>query len=163
MICNGSLLKPSEGEIASPPEAKLLLFLKENYDDCKAQVRFEWCRFSKTNSIMPFDFVLSSNKIIIELDGKQHFNQVLNWESPEIIQERDIEKINNSINNGHSIIRIYQPDVWNDKYHWKKTLNKTINEIKESGTQIVFISSNNCYDVYQTHLSSDIKINHIKY
>lgn len=144
-------------------EAKLLLFLKEKYDDCKRQVRFEWCRFSKTNSIMPVDFVLPDNKIIIELDGKQHFNQVLNWESPEIIQERDIEKINNSINNGYSIIRIYQPDVWNDKYDWKKTLNKAINQIKESGTQIIFISSNNCYNIYETHLSSDIKINYIKY
>lgn len=68
---------------------------------------------------MPFDFGLTDKKILIELDGEQHFNQVSNWDSPESVQSKDIEKIKNSIQSGYSIIHIYQKEVWNDIYDWK--------------------------------------------
>jgi very-short-patch-repair endonuclease/ribosomal protein L31 len=143
-------------------ESKILSFLKENYSDLQSQVRFDWCRFSKTNSIMPVDFVLCNNKIIIELDGKQHFNQVKNWESPEIIQERDIEKIYNCINKSHSIIRIYQPDVWKDVCNWKEVLKNEIKILIDSlSPMLVCISSTDSYNSHINKLNKNINYKYL--
>jgi len=131
-------------------EAKVLEFLKENYSDYKTQIRFDWCKYSITNNIMPFDFGLIGNKILIELDGEQHFSQVSNWESPDTVQSKDIEKIKNSINNGYSIIHIYQKEVWNNAYDWKDILTMTILYLKQQTEPIaLFISS--CYK-YENHI-----------
>jgi len=63
-------------------EAKVLQFLREEYPTCKTQIRHSWCKFSKTNNIMPFDFGIETHRILIELDGIQHFEQVSNWNNP---------------------------------------------------------------------------------
>lgn len=132
-------------------EAKLLSFLKENYTDYKSQLRFNWCRYSKTDNIMPFDFGFNNDKILIELDGDQHFKQVSNWDSPESVQEKDIEKINYSIKNGYSVIHIYQNEVWNDIYDWKTILKNAIENLKENKNyKVIFIS---CCDIYSSHIS----------
>jgi very-short-patch-repair endonuclease len=121
-------------------EAKLLEFIKSKYKDYKTQLRFDWCRYSKTNNIMPFDFGLTDRKILIELDGEQHFSQVSNWDSPESVQSKDVEKINTSIENGYSIIHIYQKEVWNDLYDWKDVLTKAINYLYIRNNIALFIS-----------------------
>ena len=133
-------------------EAKMLEFLKDY--GCKKQVRFDWCRFSQTNNIMPFDFGVG--KILIELDGEQHFQQVSNWNSPESVQVKDVEKIQKCVKEGYSIIHINQLDVWNDTYDWRGVIQKEMEELKNE-TSCVFIS---CEDVYQSHivaLTGDIK------
>ncbi len=133
-------------------EGKLLQYLTSIYTDCKTQSRFDWCRYSKTNNIMPFDFELNieDHKILIELDGKQHFKQVSNWESPEVVQAKDIEKIHKVINAGYSIIHIYQEEVWKDAYDWKPLLKKHIDlMILEAKPKVLFISKE---DVYQIHI-----------
>ena len=48
------------------------------------------------------------NKIIIELDGAQHFIQVSNWKSPKETIENDIEKMRLAVYNGYYVIRIEQ-------------------------------------------------------
>jgi very-short-patch-repair endonuclease len=132
-------------------EAKVLEFIKDNFDNYKSQLRFDWCRFSETNNIMPFDFGLIDKKILIELDGEQHFSQISNWDSPESVQQKDIEKINKCIQNGYSIIHIYQSEVWNDKYDWRQVLKDTIKELETNNNKIcMFISM---FDKYKTHMS----------
>jgi hypothetical protein len=76
-------------------EAKLLEFLK-SYPQCKTQIRFDWCRFSQTNNIMPFDFGV--DKILIEVDGEQHFQQISNWNDVydwRSIIQKEIELLKN--------------------------------------------------------------------
>jgi DNA-directed RNA polymerase subunit RPC12/RpoP/very-short-patch-repair endonuclease len=139
-------------------EALVLKFLKEQDSSYKTQLRFDWCRYSLTNNIMPYDFGCHNKKILIEIDGEQHFNQISNWDSPEIVQNKDIEKIKYSIQNNYSIIHIYQPDIWKNKYNWKDILLKTIQQLIESeNRKVIFISSCDKYNIYITQLPEEIQ------
>lgn len=105
-------------------EGKIIDFIKELFPEIIYQFKAEWCRNSDTNKFLPFDFCVG--KTIIELDGRQHYEQVSNWESPETIQSRDRFKEQQAIQNGYSVIRILQKDVWKDKIDWKSLLLKNI-------------------------------------
>lgn len=139
-------------------EAKMLEFLK-SYPECKTQIRFDWCRFSQTNNIMPFDFGV--DKILIEVDGEQHFQQISNWNSPESVQAKDVEKIQKCIKEGYSIIHINQVDVWNDVYDWRSVIQKEIELLKNEEASCVFISSTAIYQSHIMSLTSDIKYKNI--
>lgn len=139
-------------------EGKMLEFLKSEYDDNKYQLRFDWCRYSKTNNIMPFDFGLTNKKIIIELDGEQHFTQISNWNSPEEIQIKDIEKIKLGIDKGYSIIHIYQVDIWKDTYDWKEHIKNLVLELEsESDPICIFVANDDRYHKHISKLDSLIK------
>ncbi len=123
----------------------------------KTQLRYSWCQFSKTNRIMPFDFGIEEHRILIELDGIQHFEQVSNWENPENVQFKDVEKIHYSIANGYSIIHLFQVEVWNDRYDWKAVLKEHIQRlIEKKEPRCIFISQKAMYDRHISRLSSDI-------
>lgn len=126
-------------------EAKMLGFLSK-YPECRKQLRFEWCKFSKTGHIMPFDFGI--NKVLIELDGEQHFIQISNWDTPENVQTKDKEKIQKCMEQGYSIIHISQLDVWYDKYDWKTVIQEEITLLQDQPPTCVFISSQ---DIYGNH------------
>ena len=59
-----------------------------------------------------YDFIIEELKCIIELDGRQHFKQVSNWDSPEYQLENDIFKNQKAMENGYTMIRVYQPDIF---------------------------------------------------
>ncbi len=115
-------------------EQKLFEALKVDYPDLKHQFKEEWCKNPITNKHLPFDFVLEKEKIIIELDGRQHFEQVSNWSTPEEQYERDTYKMECANQNGYSVIRITQEDVYDDTFDWYKMLKESIETIiqKES-------------------------------
>jgi len=73
-----------------------------------------------------YDFYLIDHRLILEIDGNQHFIQVNNWGSPEETLENDIQKMKLAIDNGISILRIYQPDIWSDKIDWKKYISNNL-------------------------------------
>ena len=77
---------------------------------------------------------MEKEKIIIELDGEQHFRQVSNWSSPEDQLKRDLYKMECANNNGFSIIRILQEDVFNDTFDWYSTLKESIETIIQNNT-----------------------------
>jgi len=131
-------------------EAKVHTFLKSQDSEWTTQLRFPWCRFSNTENIMPFDFGSISKKILIEVDGAQHFTQISNWNTPESVQVKDIEKIHYSMKEGFSIIHISQTDIWNNTYDWKKVLQTAIEKLQEKEPQCIFISSKS---IYETHIS----------
>jgi very-short-patch-repair endonuclease len=89
----------------------------------KKQAKFDWCKNIKP---LPFDFLLEEFKLIIELDGRQHFEQVRKWTSHIVTQKRDKIKMESAIKNGYSIIRLKQEDVWNNKINWKSILQEKI-------------------------------------
>lgn len=139
-------------------EGKVLKFIQTEYSDYKSQLRFDWCRYSKTNNIMPFDFGLTDKKILIELDGEQHFSQVSNWDSPESIQEKDIEKIKYALDNGFTLIHIYQSEVWNNTYDWKHTLKIIVqNLIIENNPRVIFVCGSSKYVQHITRLNNLVK------
>ena len=130
-------------------EAILNEFLEEEFP-IKKQARFDWCRFSETNNIMPFDVMRKDYPILIELDGNQHFIQISNWNSPEIVQKKDVEKIQKSIQNGYSIIHLPQEDVWHDRYDWRAALREVMTSLEDATSQCVFLCSDP--SVYEAHL-----------
>ena len=95
--------------------------------DVERQKKFSWC---KNKTYLPFDFCLGKYKLLIELDGPQHFRQVSNWAPPEITQAVDAYKTECANKNGYSVIRMLQTDVWDDKNDWKNVLDKLINDNK---------------------------------
>ena len=93
---------------------------------------------------------MNINKIIIELDGKQHFVQVKNWLSPEETRKRDKYKMLKANENGFSVIRILQLDVYLDRYNWLDELKTNIELISSIGqVQNIFMCKKNEYDVYK--------------
>lgn len=79
-------------------ELKLFNWLKDQNLNIKHQVKFDWCKKIKH---LPFDFVINDLKLIIELDGAQHFKQISNWKSPEETQINDQLKNQMAKNNGY--------------------------------------------------------------
>jgi very-short-patch-repair endonuclease len=122
-------------------EGKLLNWLKANEFIIEYQKKFDWC---KNDSHLSFDFYIQSLGIIIELDGIQHFFQVSNWRSPEDNQIYDNLKMKLANGNGLSVIRIYQPDVWDNKNNWDSQLLNVIKKY-DSPTNICI---GNMYEEY---------------
>ena len=121
---------------------KLVLY----YPLLKRQYKKDWC---KKINYLPFDFVIEDLKIIIELDGKQHFEQIGNWMSPEKTQENDLYKMKCANENGFSIIRILQDDVFKDKYDWLTELCENIEKITmENRVQNIYMCKNNEYKYF---------------
>jgi very-short-patch-repair endonuclease len=117
--------------------------LVEKYDSLKRQYKVDWCKNIKH---LPFDFVIEERKIIIELDGKQHFEQIGNWQSPEKNREIDIYKMKCANENGISIIRILQKDVYKNKYNWLDEICFNIEKItNENRVQNIYMCKNNEY------------------
>lgn len=124
-------------------EKKLYTWLGKKLEyDIIYQKSYDWCVNDKTNRKMPFDFVIEDFKIIIELDGDQHFKQISNWMSPEENQRRDILKMNHALKKGYKIIRIYQEDVLKNRNSWDIKLLKYIDNADE---QITCIRSSKDY------------------
>jgi very-short-patch-repair endonuclease len=129
-------------------EFKLYTSLKDLYPTIKRQYKVDWC---KNKLYLPFDFVIEELKIIIELDGEQHFKQISNWKSPEVQIEKDKFKTNCANNNGFSVIRILQNDVLNDSFDWISEIHLNIVKIiEEKKVQNIFICKNN---EYSNHVS----------
>lgn len=141
-VCSGKLC----GRCLYKTEEKLFKWLCEFFD-VQRQVIFEWCKNQKTNKYYIFDFCIETLKIIIELDGLQHFEQVANWKSPEYTLYNDIFKMKHAKINGYTIIRLLQDDVLNDKIDWKETLKRAI--YKREKPKIRYFSLNNCYDKHK--------------
>ena len=117
---------------------KLVLY----YPLLKRQYKKDWC---KKINYLPFDFAIEDLKIIIELDGDQHFRQISNWMSPEKTQENDLYKMKCANENGFSVIRILQQDVYYNKYDWLDELMKNIEMLKAETVVNIYMCKNNEY------------------
>jgi very-short-patch-repair endonuclease len=117
--------------------------LKINYPSIKRQYKIDWCKDKKH---LPFDLVIEERKIIIEIDGEQHWKQVAKWKSPEHNKKRDEYKMKCANENNFSIIRIIQEDVFKNKYDWLNELCENIEKItNENRVQNIYMCKNNEY------------------
>jgi very-short-patch-repair endonuclease len=130
-------------------EAKLNAFLNGIFGTVIYQLKVDWCKNFQTNRYFPFDFCLILYKIIIELDGRQHFQDMEYWySSADDVQDRDKYKMRMAKENGYSVIRISQEDVWKDKYDWQNDLLGAIEACKNE-IRVMFCSKNK--DLYVNH------------
>ena len=114
------------------------------------KVYFQWCTDEDTNNFFRFDFLLEEYKLIIELDGQQHFYDIKKWDSKyEDVQKCDIYKMKCAIMNNYSIIRLKQDDVFSNKNEWDK---KLMDAIKKYESPIsIFICKDSSYEKYINH------------
>ncbi len=111
-------------------EKMLLKWLNENFADCEIihDKPKSWSINDSTDRFYRYDFEIN-NKVIIELNGMQHMEQVMNWKSPEETKQSDIKKIVLAKDNGRSIIHIHQPDVYHNKNNWDVILKDAITRL----------------------------------
>lgn len=130
-------------------QRRVQFFLKKEYPhlELKSESKYDWCRNPKSKRRLPFDFAFDEIKLIVEVDGEQHFRQVRDWQDPNVIIKRDRFKMKKALKKGYSVIRITQRDIFYDKKDWK---NKLINSIKEySEPCVTFIG---CQEKYNSHI-----------
>lgn len=132
----------------NPIEKKLYHLLLTNHQ-LKHQVKFDWCGNIKTKRKFPFDFGIINDKILLESDSVDHFNHSGKTISLKERQQRDIYKMNLAFMYGYTIIRINQKDIQNDNSNWLEQLKSHI--YLHEKPEIIYISSNNCYDVYKQY------------
>lgn len=128
-------------------ERKLFDLLIKIYPVVQFQYKVDFC---KNKTYLPYDFVLINDKIIIELDGILHFkdNTYFKYATHSEVHKNDLYKMKCANDNGFSVIRIYQPDVWHKNYNVDE-LVLTIEKIKKDNIiQNAFISNGNHYDIY---------------
>jgi very-short-patch-repair endonuclease len=121
-------------------------YLKSLYPNVIKEFKQKWC---KSKKYLPFDNCIPELNIIIELDGIQHFEQVMNWKSPEENHKTDKYKMKCANENGFCVIRIIQTDVLHEKYNWKEELVNNIEKIKKDNIiQNLYMCKNNEYISY---------------
>lgn len=146
-------------------EVKLAVWLEKHGYLYTRQIKFKWC---KKNRLLIFDFLIDELGIIIELDGRQHFEQVWNWNSYEETYENDLFKTTKVLENGYSIIRILQEDVLYNRNDWEGKLTKCLRTY--SKPSCIFIDNNDKYGKLRSGLKKvrklediDCKIRHCHY
>lgn len=90
-----------------------------------------WLLNVKTGCKYRFDLVIPKYKLIIEIDGPQHFKQTWIWHSPETQRSTDIEKMFLALENDYSILRLSQEDVLEKTFYWKEFILKNLIERPE--------------------------------
>ena len=118
-------------------EKKLLDWLESSFSNMTImkEIKFSWCGRRR------FDFYIKELNLIIELDGRQHFEIVKLWKSSvEDNRNTDIEKMYLANKNGITVIRLLQKDVYNDKNDWESKLRKHIK--KYNKPKNIYISNN---------------------
>ena len=84
-----------------------------------------------------YDIIIDDKKVIVEVDGAQHFRQVSNWGSYEETYKTDIYKEELAYKNGYRVVRISQEYVWyhqiaKNKTEWISKLVKAIENEHEN-------------------------------
>ncbi len=107
------------------------------------QYLFPW-----TDKNYRYDFVFLDKKIILELDGPQHFKQVHHWTSPEKTQEMDREKMAFALHHGFTVIRMVQEEIYFNKFPWKPILHLALIEPHEI-PEILYLTIDST--IYKNH------------
>ena len=95
-----------------------------------------------------FDFLIKHCKVIVEIDGDQHFDQVRNWKSPEETTELDVMKMKHAISEGYMLIRLYQPDVLKDKLDWQNIIQNHV-DFPSDQSPFYYSTKTNIYDIHK--------------
>jgi len=123
-------------------------FLREEFgeDMFKTEVKFDGCKFINH---LPFDYYSEELNLVIELDGRQHLEEVnIFRDTLEERQMKDFIKMKFLESQKITLIRIFQEDVYENRYDWKMDIKKHVK--KYDLNQIFYLSKKtNKYDQYK--------------
>jgi very-short-patch-repair endonuclease len=126
-------------------EHKLYTFLTKIFEEVNRQFVIKQCRYKR---VLPFDFRIQNRKVIVELDGRQHFCYIPMFRNNlnESVK-RDVFKMQKAEIEGYKVIRISQQDVLDNDDKWleENLLPHIIGEDRSHA----FISS--VPDMYDSH------------
>lgn len=123
-------------------EKKVKIFLNSKNIKIKTE-------FKLSNDTKKYDILCKDYNVIIEIDGRQHFKDVKLFKSTaKENQENDKNKMIKAMEQGYSFIRIFQEDIWNDKFDWKNLILDNLN-IRSSPNVLYFSSIETLYDNHQ--------------
>lgn len=107
-------------------------YLEELFPGQKIQheKRFDWCKNPETNRHLPFDFFIPHLSLIVEIDGRQHTEQVYNWDSPEKTQKKDKIKEKLAAKNGMAVLRFLQEDIFYNRTKWKQDFEDFVKSLR---------------------------------
>jgi len=112
---------------------------------CTSQPKFDWCRRRR---FLPFDIAVGT--YIIEVDGDQHFKDMACWKSKsDDVQTRDGFKAQQALENGYSVIRLYQMDVYKKTIDWQTELLSILYTPATEYTQMYYIAKDPA--IYNAH------------
>jgi hypothetical protein len=111
---------------------------------------------------LPFDFEIIDKKIIVELDGPQHFKTVKLWGESEIIMQNDVFKMKKALEKGYTIIRILQTDVLHSRYDWQRTLLESIETVFSTPGCVYHCKMGEYEEHVKKMNSDDIKYTQVK-
>lgn len=106
-------------------EGKLHAWLQKVKPETIYQFKPEWVRDPITLRLRSYDFCIEEYKLIMELDGGHRWVSRIGIKfTPPEVCEKDIVKQRLARENGYTLIRISQMDVWTDETDWKSDLQK---------------------------------------
>jgi len=122
-------------------ETKLNAWLCQEFKHLEftKQARFKWCKSPASGHKLRFDMYCRTLAVVIELDGLQHFEQVLNWKSPVEQYTSDAYKMKCLTDHGKSVVRLEQVMVWQDTAPWQGVLHKLIQDVERKTIQTPFV------------------------
>lgn len=129
-------------------EKKLYLLLTSKFPDVIREYNPDWVKNEISGRNWRFDFFIPQINVVIELDGRQHFQQVRNWLSPEEQINRDVWKTKRANKNGIYVIRLVQEEVYKNKIEWLE--ENLLPELVKRESNL-FISSDEY--IYNKHIS----------
>ena len=118
-----------------------------NYIEFIHKFKPEWADLRETHrTFYEYDFYIefyNGLKIIVEIDGAQHYQQVSNWTTPLHNQIRDHIKERLAVNEKRStnVIRLKQEDIMNDTNNWQKKFEKFVTQKKSNNDEIEIIQA----------------------
>jgi hypothetical protein len=126
-------------------EREVFDFLVATGLQCTSQPKFNWCKRRRN---LPFD--IGVGPYLIEVDGDQHFRDMKCWGTDVTdVQERDTYKANCALENGYSVIRLYQMDVYKKTFDWQVELLKILYMPATEYTQVYYLAKDPA--IYDTH------------
>jgi hypothetical protein len=101
---------------------------------------------------LPMDMYTPENQTYHEIDGDQHFEDSKFYTSRTAEENRnhDVTKMVIALRDeGRSVIRIYQPWVWEDKGDWQKRWQDAVSRIDQDKPAVYFIGPEGTYDKHK--------------
>jgi len=129
-------------------ERRLERFFKEN--NISYEKQYSVCK-GKRNGTFKVDFLLPELNIIVELDGAQHFRQVMEWLDPRIQIKRDVFKMQLMAEEGYRCIRLLQEEVITCNDEWLNVNLIPYLKLSESTIPIYVATHQTNVTMYDAH------------
>lgn len=155
-------LRESSGchDCLNKSETRLFKILYQSFEETQREAKFEWCKSTEYNRYYYFDFLIESCKILIELDGMQHFEKTFPNDHVDVRRYRDTVKMVAALAHGYTIIRVNQDEFYEGKLNIEETVIKNIKLYDKPS--IIFVSNDkNIYKMHHDELSEYIDIDNI--